>query len=377
MNCKKVMKKVIAYGYDFKLNGLEATDLILTPGHSLSQLTGYLQDGTPINNRLVIHGSSKIELVVIPEPATLLLFGLWWTFNQEKKMKKLTVMLTVVLACGVVPAEIIRDGIDIDFVTIGNAGNLGDTRAKANPSGAGAVDYTYQIGKYEVTNGQWNAFVSAAGAPSGNPTNAYDESAHFTGTDVPTNEVSWLEAAQFCNYLTSGDKSQGAYQWSGDNSNSGDFLGIDRVAAISTYGMIYVIPTEDEWYKAAYYTGSGYSLYANGTDVAPIAGDDTNYDNVIGQPWAVGTGTMEQNGTFDMMGNVWEWNETWADASNCGIRGGMYRYILDIRSLESSYRNHYGPSTEINYMGFRVASVPEPCTLVLLSLGGLILRRKR
>jgi len=43
-------------------------------------------------------------------------------------------------------------------------------------------------------------------------------------------------------------------------------------------GTIYVIPTEDEWYKAAYYAGSGYSLYAFGTDTAPIAGTDTNYD---------------------------------------------------------------------------------------------------
>ena len=43
---------------------------------------------------------------------------------------------------------------------------------------------------------------------------------------------------------------------------------------------------------------AGYSLYANGTNTAPIAGVDTNYNNVIGHPWDVGSGTMEQNGTF-------------------------------------------------------------------------------
>ncbi len=270
-------------------------------------------------------------------------------------------------------------GIDIDFVDIGNPGNPGDTRAEANPTGSGAVDYNYQIGTYEITNGQWNTFVSAAGAPTGNPLNAYNESAYWTGTNVPTNEVSWYEAAQFCNYLTSGDKSLGAYQFNGNNTNPGSFLGIDRDSAISAFGTIYMIPTEDEWYKAAYYKpdGSGYSTYANGTDIAPIAGVDTNYDDVIGQPWevGVGNGTQEQNGTFDMMGNVWELNETKVRSGSVrGRRGGSdYYYYAFLRS--SRWGDQY-PYSENLDTGFRVASVPEPATLFLLTLGGLVLRRK-
>ena len=31
----------------------------------------------------------------------------------------------------------------------------------------GAVGYNYRIGKYEVTNAQWNAFTAAVGAPTG------------------------------------------------------------------------------------------------------------------------------------------------------------------------------------------------------------------
>ena len=114
--------------------------------------------------------------------------------------------------------------------------------------------------------------------------------------------ISWYEAAQFCNYLTSGNKYSGAYKF----DISGNFQEIDRTSSISTYGTTYVIPTEDEWYKAAYFKpdGSGYSLYANGTNTAPIAGVQSNYNNVIGQPWNIGSGTQEQNGTFDMMGNV-------------------------------------------------------------------------
>ena len=291
-----------------------------------------------------------------------------------KKRELMILVVGVLLSVANVASATVVQGINIDFVAIGDAGNAGDTRGAASPSGAGSVAYGYSIGKYEITNGQWDTFVSAAGAPTGNPSNAYDTSASWTGTDVPTNEVSWYEAAQFCNYLTTGDKSQGAYQWSGNNTNPGDFTGIDRDSAISTYGMVYVIPTEDEWYKAAYYTGSGYSTYANGTDTAPVAGVDTNYDSAIGQPWEVGNGTIEQNDTFDMMGNVFEWNETLI-GSDRGVRGGSY---YSFGYLQSSNRQ-FSPAPDFEFIGigFRVASVPEPCSLVLLGLGGLTLMRRR
>jgi hypothetical protein len=295
-------------------------------------------------------------------------------------MKKAIVLSIAVFVSitSLVSAEVIRDGINIDFVTIGNPGNGTDP---ATGNLYGAVGYNYRIGKYEVTNAQWNAFTAAAGAPTGND-GGYGDSAYFTGAQQPTNEVSWYEAAQFCNYLTSGDKSKGVYQFSGTNANPGNFLGIDRASSISTYGISYVIPTEDEWYKAAYYKpdGSGYSLYANGTDTAPIAGVQSNYDMAVGAPWDIINGTQEQNGTFDMMGNVWEWNETLM-GSNRGLRGGAYDYLVGVTyddGLTSEGKVHEGidPLLDNFSIGFRVASVPEPASLLLLALGGILVRKR-
>jgi len=271
-------------------------------------------------------------------------------------------------------ADIVR-GINIDFVTIGNPGNTADTGGTV---GCGAVSYGYRIGKYEVTNAQWNTFTAAVGAPTGNPFYAYDTSALYTGTQQPTNCVSWYEPLQFCNYLTSGDKSKGVYQFSGNNTNPGDFLGINRTAAQAIYGMIYFLPTEDEWYKAAYYKpdASGYSLYANGLNTITAADNGWNYLNgSYSAPWDVGTGTEEQNGTFDMMGNIREWNETLFPGSLRGVRGGSF--YGNEGPLASSAQISTTPPSEGFYAGFRVASIPEPATICLLGLGALSLIRRK
>jgi len=87
-----------------------------------------------------------------------------------KKVRVLIVFVYMMTVVNFASADTIR-GIDINFVTIGNVGNAGDTRTGtdesghpwANPYGSGAVDYNYRIGKYEVTNAQWNTFTAAAG----------------------------------------------------------------------------------------------------------------------------------------------------------------------------------------------------------------------
>lgn len=271
-------------------------------------------------------------------------------------------------------------GIDIDFATIGNPGNPGENRY-VKTSGYGSVDYVYQIGRYEVTNKQWNTFLSLAGVPTGND-GGYDGPATTSGDLQPVNRISYYEAVQFCNYLTSGDKSKGVYLFSGNNSEPGDFIGIDRTSAGATYGKIYFLPNIDEWYKAAYYRGDGrYSDYANGTNSIPISPLTVNYDGLMGQAWEVGTGPMEQNGTYDMMGNLAEWMEQEPVEVVGGQIHGVHRggsYASAAVALRPTTMYSLESNMESNGMGFRVVSIPEPATVGLLGLGGLaLLRRKK
>ncbi|MGB2265597.1 MAG: SUMF1/EgtB/PvdO family nonheme iron enzyme, partial [Akkermansiaceae bacterium] len=262
------------------------------------------------------------------------------------------------------------DSVDIDFVDIGNVDNAADT------TGYGAVDYEYSIGTYEVTAAQW-ASVSSFDANVG--------SAGTWSGAQPTASASWYEAAKFANWLTSGDALSGAYQF----SDATTFTGVDRATALTTYGTIYVLPSEDEWYKAAYFKsdGSGYTTYATG-NTHPASGTDANYNNFNFSPWNVGSGSIENNGTYDMGGNVWEWNESaFAGGEPAGgesrvLRGGDWE--SDSFELQSSKRSSDIPVSESWEIGFRVASVslsvvPEPSSVGLLVIGalGCVMRRKR
>jgi hypothetical protein len=263
----------------------------------------------------------------------------------------------------IVSAELIR-GIDIEFVTIGDPGNAPDARIMDDgTSGYGSVAYDYRIGKYEITNTQWNSFGGGS---------------YFTGDYQPANRVSWYEATQFCNYLTSGDRSKGVYLFSGSQGNLGDFLGIIRELAEAVYGTTFFLPTENEWYKAAYYKGDGFSLYANGTNSRPSTGDACygQREPYYG-PWNVGLGMEEQNGTYDMMGNIWEWTESKYMGSPI-IQGGCFTASGEYDTLASSFRGIIGAFEEKFSVGFRVATntIPEPFTLLMLGLGTLALRKR-
>ena len=313
--------------------------------------------------------------------------------------------------------------VTIETVGIGNAGNEPDTRYET--PGYGGVDYAYNIGKYEVTAGQYAEFLNAVAATdtyslyntgmadpaiwtlgcniqrTGSP-GSYTYSVGAEWAQRPVNYISWGDAARFCNWLhngqprgtLTGDPTQdawltedGSYYLNGAMTDAALM-----VVSRNDPGATWVIPTEDEWYKAAYYndgmTGN-YFNYPTSSDAVPgfvnndgdlnetgspfieggpdpgnyatYDGDGGLFEIGIGSPYyRTEVGEWENSGspfgTFDQGGNVLEWNETNLFDVVRGIRGGSYRSHEGLLHAEHGDGNE--PTYEDDPIGFRVAEIP-------------------
>ena len=145
----------------------------------------------------------------------------------------------------------------------------------------------------------------------------------------------------------------------------------------------WVIPSEDEWYKAAFHKNDGatgnYWRFPTGSNgipsnelVDPIdPGNNATFyypdTFTIDRPYyRTEVGAHENSGspygTFDQGGNVLEWHET-AIGSDRGLRGGAFAYYFDeALNLSVEYRASKFPTYENGIIGFRVARVPgETC----------------
>ena len=325
---------------------------------------------------------------------------------------KLTRFLTLLLAVLIVPsytdlaaADTFGSGansFDIEFVGIGNPGNAADSTGDPNP--AGSVAYAYNMGKFEVSRDM----VTKANSAGGLGITLADMTAlGGNGVNRPATGVTWNESARFVNWLNTIQGFQPAYKFSTQpggggyevNQNislwvSGD-AGFNAANPFRNSQAHYFLPSVDEWYKAAYYdpTNSVYYNYPTGSDSAPtaVASGTLTGTAVFGQPSSQGpaditqAGGLSPYGIMGMGGNVYEWEETEFDLVNNssssarGVRGGNWFGFSD--DLLSSFRNSVRPMGELYFIGFRVASIPEPSTLVLLGMGivgalGLLLRRR-
>ena len=277
----------------------------------------------------------------------------------------------------------------MEFVTIGNPGNAADTTGSPNP--AGAVSYTYNIGKYEVSRDMIN---KANTAGSLGITMADMISYGGPGVNRPATGVSWYEAAKYVNWLNTSTGGTAAYKFDGSGNfqlwSAGD-AGYNANNMFRNILAKYVIASRDEWYKAAYGNLNGtWNNYTTGSYSAPTAVASGTAANtaVYGQSVSTGpaditnAGGLSPYGTMGQGGNVWEWNETAFDGSNntAGelreVRGGSW--FLNSFNFVASYRESLDPLSNPN-RGFRVASVPEPSALSLLAvaLGALAVMRRR
>jgi len=345
------------------------------------------------------------------------------------RMKSL--MLSLVVTLVALPAS----AITVSWVTVGDAGNAADTTTTY-----GAVGYEFQIMRYEWTNSQYVDFLNAVDPEGTNPNSIFnaamdsDVRGGITNTgstngsryaakanmgDKPVNYVSWWDAARVANWLQAGSLTYsttvsgsaainiGAYTLSGSTSGT---------APAKNAGAQYWIPLQNEWYKAAYYKGSGtsagYWTYATQSNSDPIAvgatvvgtgtsggvspvitGNVANYNVAAdwnsqdGNVTTVGTnGSPSAYGAFDMSGNVSEWNDA-AGTANVS-RGRMGGDWQDTESeLASSHDTGINTATEYDGHGFRLAFSPVPeidpagtgsvLTLVGGALGVLERRRRR
>ncbi len=279
----------------------------------------------------------------------------------------------------------------IPTAPIGNPGNAADPR-----NGRGTVTYVYSIGTTEVTNAQYAAFLNAkarsdpfslyntgmAGTFGGIARSGTDGSFSYSTIagreNNPVNFVSFWDTTRFANWLNNGqgdgDTEIGAYTLGGVANPAS--ASVNRNA-----GAQWVVPTEDEWYKAGYFQPanqggptSNYWLYPTLDGRFPNA-QQANVLGGIGNTTPVGSFASNFNGTFDMAGNVWEWNETRAFGSFRGQRGGSFGN--DDAQTESVRPVFSNPTIESNLVGFRVAQVPEPASLALLAACGLLALRRR
>ena len=275
----------------------------------------------------------------------------------------------------------------MEFVTIGNPNNAADTTGAPNP--AGSVAYTYNLGKYEVSRGQ----IDKANTAGRLGITMYDMSSYGgNGLLKPATGITWYEAAKYVNWLNTSTGGTAAYKFSGSTFQlwSSTDAGYNANNMFRNSLAKYVIASSNEWYKGAYGKADGsWSNFPNGTDSAPTAvagGTAANtavYNGQAGPADINNAGGLSAYGTMGQGGNAWEWNETEYDGTNNtagenrDLRGGSWDD--DSNTLGASFRYYSYPADEGYNFGFRVASVPEPSTglLVVLGLSGLLLRRRK
>ena len=217
------------------------------------------------------------------------------------------------------------------------------------------------------------------------------------------NYVSWYDAARFANWLQNGQPTgaQGP-----DTTEDGAYDMSLGSSVVRKADARVVLPTEDEWYKAAYYKGggtdAGYWLYPTQSNAAPepesppgsgSLGGSANYrddyyiyhhgtgyidETYYTMPVGAYTDTEGPYGTYDQAGNVWEWNET-STRSRRVMRGSSFNtwHSSFLRGLATS---SLPPTDEVISVGFRVAYIPEPGGITFLACGlasALLWRRRR
>ena len=186
------------------------------------------------------------------------------------------------------------------------------------------------MGKYEVTQGQWNALMEK------NFDWHYKNRSHTVykivgnGNDYPMYFVSWNDAKEFCAKLNR--------------------------KGYAPEGWKFTLPTEKQWEYAC--RAGEKTKYSYGDSPEPSKMNC----HASGNKGTVTVGRMEYENKFglsDMHGNVWEWcSDKWSeDSADRVVRGGCWG--MGVKNCCSTSRGKSSPDDRNNYIGFRVVLVPK------------------
>jgi len=280
----------------------------------------------------------------------------------RKNMSTLLPLVLLMAAAGVVQADV------PETVPVGNPGNKADT------TGFGAVAYEYKIGKYEVTNDEYCEFLNAVaksdphnlydGRMNGGPENwggirrsgsygSYTYTVREGMGSKPVNYVTFESCVRYANWLTNGrgdgDTEKGPYTF-----RFGALTVPDHAALAAGKTTKWVVASENEWYKAAYYDpdktgGAGYWTYAVKGHSVPKCNINTN--------WATDVGSYAPStyGTYDQNGNMWEYNDS-RSGNKVGLRGGSF-FLNDNETYLRSNTRYDVPSAKWPNYGFRIVAL--------------------
>jgi formylglycine-generating enzyme required for sulfatase activity len=289
----------------------------------------------PLLSEPSISKNSKIYGVVLA--VVLVLLGGYFILNKEKQPTQ-DIQLEQAKQL-----EQTRNSIGMEFALIPSGSFMmgcseSDTECEDDekPQHKVSITKSFYMGKYEVTQGQWKRVMR------NNPSSFQN-----CGDNCPVESVSWNDTQQFIKKLCELEKMNPCK---------------------------YRLPTEAEWEYAArgsteltnratiYYWGNqmdgSYAWYSDNSDL---------------KTHEVGTKKPNAWGLYDMIGNVWEWNEDWFDSEyyknspnndpkggNSGeyrvLRGGSW--LNSAKGCRLSSRSYFNPANGILDYGFRLVLLP-------------------
>ena len=361
-------------------------------------------------------------------------------------MRSLRLLSALLLVGAVLSASGFPAGaVSFEWVIIDDAGNPPDDQVMScckeskGMSGFGSVSYVFRIAQTEVTNAQYAEFLNAVAA-NGDPNGIFNERSVITrlGTgppyayevragleNRPAGWINFFDALRFANWLHNRQPT-GLQDETTTEDGAYPLLGANPLVVERKEGATFFVPSEDEWYKAAFWDPfeQRYWDFATGFnpqcpeldgDCPPLpepppggpdrvsanyCPDPIDFPSPINCPpsWPATTGPGEATdvgayvfspspfGTLDQAGNLAESTEginiddDLSDGSG-GLETRVFRgglWIRGVGDMSASYRTVVDPNGgSLSLLGLRVATVPEPGAAAGVVALGLVLGLSR